>query len=164
MRITLPLILIILGLVPSHVVAHDGDAALEIVLAMTAAVNAGDFEALDGLVSPNVVRHSAATPDVTVENLDQFKDFLQQDSSGLETRIDINFTFATDEMVAVHASYVAAQPGPNGKTAELPFITLFRIEDAKVAEIWAEWDNLNLMTQLGLYPPPAEGEPTADQN
>jgi hypothetical protein len=31
---------------------------------------------------------------------------------------------------------------------------MFRIETAKIAEIWVEWDNVSRLAQLGLSPPP----------
>jgi len=43
---------------------------------------------------------------------------------------------------------------PTGKSVESKFLTIFRIEDGRIAEIWVEWDNLAMLTQLGLFPPP----------
>ncbi|MDX1584552.1 MAG: hypothetical protein R3338_13230, partial [Thermoanaerobaculia bacterium] len=47
-----------------------------LVLEMIDAVNARDLDALDAIVSRDLVRHSAATPDVDVRSLDDFKSFL----------------------------------------------------------------------------------------
>jgi ketosteroid isomerase-like protein len=38
-----------------------------------------------------------------------------------------------------------------------PFIAFFRIESGKIAELWVEWDNVAMLTQLGLsQPKPSE--------
>jgi ketosteroid isomerase-like protein len=34
-----------------------------------------------------------------------------------------------------------------------PFIAFFRIDSGKIAELWVEWDNVAMLTQLGLSPP-----------
>ena len=48
---------------------------------------------------------------------------------------------------------------PTGKRVEGPFLSFLRIEDGKIAEMWVEWDNLSMLTQLGHLPPPG---PTSD--
>ena len=43
--------------------------------------NSRQPDAFDDLVAPNVVRHCEATPGVEARNLDQVKEFLQQDTA-----------------------------------------------------------------------------------
>jgi predicted ester cyclase len=43
---------------------------------------------------------------------------------------------------------------PGGKRVELPFMAILRIEDDKIAEMWVEWDNVSILTQLGHLPDP----------
>lgn len=133
----------------------------QVVLTMMDAVNARDLDALDTIVAPNMVRHSAATADVVVRSLDDFKAFLQADFAMVpDSRMTVNRIFAGDDMVAVHATYAGTQEGPmgpfpaSGKRMELPFIGMLRIADGKIAEMWVEWDNLNALMQLGHFPPP----------
>jgi predicted ester cyclase len=45
-----------------------------------------------------------------------------------------------------------------GKSAETTFLAMFRIADRKIAEMWVEWDNMAILTQLGLFPPAARPE------
>lgn len=134
----------------------------EIVRRMTLAVNERDFDALDALVAEDVHRHSAATPTITVENLDQFKEFLRQDLSAVpDAQQEVNLMLAENDLVAVHATYRGTQTGqmgpfpPSNKRLELPFMGILRIENGKIAEMWVEWDNLNALTQLGHFPPAA---------
>ena len=143
----------------------DESENLRIVAAMTEAINQRDFDALDALVSADVVRHSAATPDVHVSNLDEFKAFLRADLAACpDAKQKIDIMFGSGDKVAVRAFYIGTQTGamgpfpPSGKKLELPFMGILRIEDGKIAEIWVEWDNMSALTQLGHFPDPEEGK------
>lgn len=142
----------------------DSSANEDIVLRMIEAVNTRDFEALDDVVSPMVRRHSGATPEVQVTSLDDFKAFLHVDLAAVPDAMqEVNLIFSSGDMVAVHEIYRGTQTGqmgpfpPSGRSLELPFIGLLRVEDGKIAEIWVEWDNLNALAQLGHFPPPGDG-------
>ena len=52
---------------------------VRVVEAMIEAINSRNLDALDALVSPNIVRYSAATPGVVVTNLSEFRAFLEVD-------------------------------------------------------------------------------------
>jgi predicted ester cyclase len=84
-----------------------------VVLQMIDAVNARDFDALDGLVAADVRRYSGATPDVAVRSLADFKAFLHQDLAGVPDAVqEINQIFSNGPMVAVHVTYKGTQSGP----------------------------------------------------
>jgi hypothetical protein len=57
-------------------IPESSTPAEKIVLRMIEAVNGRDFDALDDLIAPDLVRHCAATPDVEVRSLEDFKAFL----------------------------------------------------------------------------------------
>jgi predicted ester cyclase len=142
----------------------DSSANEDIVLRMIEAVNTRDFDALDDVVSPTVRRYSGATPEVQVTSLDDFKAFLHADLAAVPDAMqEVNLIFSSGDMVAVHEIYRGTQTGqmgpfpPSGRSLELPFIGLLRVEDGKIAEIWVEWDNLNALAQLGHFPPPGDG-------
>ena len=44
----------------------------------------------------------------------------------------------------------------SGKKVDVRFLGILRFEEGKIAEMWVEWDNLNILTQLGHFPPPGE--------
>jgi steroid delta-isomerase-like uncharacterized protein len=132
---------------------------MDIVRQMTDAINKRDFDALDELVAPDIHRHSGATPGLVIESLDEFKAFLRQDVAAVpDSNQEIEFMFADGEYVGVRCMYRGTQRGAwgpfpaSGKSLELPFIGILRIENDQVAEIWVEWDNLNALTQLGHMP------------
>jgi len=136
---------------------------VQMVRAMTEAINSRDLGALDAIVAPNVVRHSAATPGVVVTNLGEFRAFLEADFSAVPDSVQIiDIIFGSGDFVAVRARYVGTQSGPmgpypaSGNKLELPYMGIVRFEDNKIAELWVEWDNLHILTQLGHFPPPGD--------
>jgi predicted ester cyclase len=139
----------------------DESSNVEVVKGMTEAINDRNLNALDAFVSPNLVRHSAATPGLNVTSLDEFRAFLETDIAAIPDSVQtIDIIFGSGDFVAVRARYIGTQTGPmgpfppSGKKMELPYIGILRLEDGLIAEIWVEWDNLSALTQLGHLPPP----------
>lgn len=152
-----------LALLLAACTADETERNKDIVRRMVAAVNERNLDALSDVVSADVHRYSGATPEVTVESLDQFEDFLRQGRSAVsDGHQEINFMLAENDLVAAHLTYRGTQKGqmgpfpPSNQPFEVPFIGILRIEDGKIAEMWVEWDNLNMLKQLGHFPPPAE--------
>ncbi len=136
---------------------------IRIVTDATEAINRRDLDVLSAYISEDVVRHSAATAGVVVTSLDDFRAFLETDFASIPDSVqNIEVIFGNDEFVAVRASYRGTQTGPmgpfpaSGNEMTLWYMAMFRIENGKIAEIWAEWDNLDALTQLGHFPPPSE--------
>lgn len=128
-------------------------------------LNNQEFDALDELMTENFVRHSQATADVQVQSREQFKELQKEYLKSIpDQRVTIHFLVAESDYVATYATYSGTQTGPmppfpaTGKKVESKFISIFRIEDGKIAELWVEWDNLAMLKQLGLFPPPAVSE------
>jgi steroid delta-isomerase-like uncharacterized protein len=141
----------------------DEGKNVEVAKEMVGAINARSLEALAGLVSAEVIRHSAATPGVVVTNLSEFRAFLEDDFASVpDSVMKIDVIFGGGDYVAMLARYMGTQSEPmgsfpaSGKRFELPFIGILRFEDDKIAEIWVEWDNLHILTQLGHFPPKEE--------
>jgi len=141
----------------------DETENVRIATAMTDAINARDLDALDSFVAPDVLRHSAATPDIVVTNLAEFKAFLETDFAAVSDSVQtIDVIFGGGDYVAVRARYIGTQDGPmgpfpaSGNKLELPYVGILRFKDGKIVEIWVEWDNLSALSQLGHFPPPEE--------
>ena len=127
-------------------------------------INNADWDGLAETMVEDFVRHSDATAGPPITSRDAFielqKAFL---ASMPDQRITLKKVIAEGEYVAALATYSGTQTGPmgdfpiTGNFAEVDYISMFRIEDGKVAELWVEWDNLAIFTQLGLFPPPAPG-------
>jgi predicted ester cyclase len=44
---------------------------------------------------------------------------------------------------------------PTGKRLASEYLAIYRLEQGTIVEIWAEWDNLHSLIQLGHFVPPA---------
>lgn len=127
---------------------------------LIAAINEHDFDAIDELVAADVVRHSQATPGVEVRNREQLKEFLRQDLTTFpDAHQEIHCMVAEGDKVALYLTLTGTQDGPmgpfpaTGRKVEVKFLGIMRVENGKVCEIWAEWDNLGVLMQLGHLPP-----------
>lgn len=141
----------------------------QIVLAMIDAVNARDLDALDTLVAADVRRYSGATPGLLISSRDQLKEFLRSDFATIPDSLQtVNLILGEGDKVAVHVTYAGTQQGSfgpfpaSGRKVEIPFVAILRIEDNLIAELWVEWDNLNMLSQLGHYPPRGTLAPPTD--
>lgn len=128
--------------------------------------NAADWEGLSEVVAADFVRHSDATPGPPITSREAFIDLQKSFLASMpDQRVTLQQMVAEGDYVAVLATYSGTQTGamgefpPTGEYAEMRFLALFRIEDGMIAELWVEWDNLAMLQQLGLFPPPgAEAE------
>jgi steroid delta-isomerase-like uncharacterized protein len=128
------------------------------------AVNDHDLYALDALMQPGFVRHSQATAPLEIRSLDAFKAFLRRDQAAFpDAHQEAAMTVAEGDKVAVYMTLTGTQEGPfgpfpaTGRRITVPFLGILRFEEGKIAEMWVEWDNLNVLTQLGLFSPPGMG-------
>jgi steroid delta-isomerase-like uncharacterized protein len=127
----------------------------------TDATNAADWDALRQIVADDFTRHSAATPDPPVSSREEFIRLQESFLAGIpDQRVSLQQLIAEGDHVAARATYTGTQTGPmgdfpaTGRAVESPFLAVFRIEGGQIAELWVEWDNLSMLTQLGLFPPP----------
>ena len=137
------------------------EANKDLVRRFADALNAADWEALDELVAEDFVRHSQATAGPQVKSREEFielqKSFL---AISADQRVTTQELIAEGDKVAGLATYSGTHTGPmgelpaTGKPFEIAFLSIFRIEDGRIAELWVEWDNVAMLTQLGLFPPP----------
>jgi predicted ester cyclase len=148
--------------------APTSDAQLgankEVVRRFAEAQNTGDIELLNEVLAPNVVRHCQATPDVDIRSREDFVHFFEAESSVFsDARVTTDIMVAEGDMVATYGSFTGTQDGrmglfpPTGKGVDSKFLSIIRLEDGKIAELWVEWDNLAILTQLGHFPPAVEG-------
>ena len=135
------------------------DENKDIVRQMVDAVNNRDYEIMDELFVPNFVRHCQATPDLNIQSLEEMKEFLKGDLKIFpDSHIEIEMLIAEGDLVAGLLTLVATQEGAmgpfpaTGKKVDLKFLSILRFEDGKIAEMWVEWDNIAILTQLGHFP------------
>ena len=145
--------------------APSGSAELEankdLVQRFTDAVNAANWDSLDEIMTDDFARHSEATAGPPVESREAF---IQLQESFLvsfpDQRVTTEKLIAEGDLVAGLATYSATHTGPmgdvpaTGRSLNSTFLAIFRIESGRIAELWVEWDNVAMLTQLGLFPPP----------
>jgi predicted ester cyclase len=113
-----------------------------------------DYDRLDTIVADKFTRYSAATSGVSVTSREDMKAFLQAtdaqfpDNQGMSQMI-----IAEGDLVAGYNLWTATDAA-TGKSIEVPMIYFFCVENGKLTELWIEWDNVTMMSQLGLFPPP----------
>lgn len=132
----------------------------DIVLKTFEIVGNGDFEGMDEYIATNYIRHCQATPDLVIESLEAFKDFIRMDRMAIpDQKLIVKMLVAEGDLVAFWATYTGTQTGqmgpfpPTGKSAELDFSGVHRLENGKVVETWVTWDNITILSQLGHFPP-----------
>ncbi len=123
------------------------------------AMNARQLDRLDHILTADVVRHCQATPQLSITNRDQFKDFLRQDAETFPDNVQTFTQVLVDgDRAAVWATYEGTQTGPmgpfppSGKRARFDYAGVFRVEDGRIAEMWLVWDNVTVLSQLGHFP------------
>jgi steroid delta-isomerase-like uncharacterized protein len=148
------------------------EANKDLVRQFIEALNAADLEALDEIVTEDFARHSQATAGPQVSSREEF---IQLQESFLaifpDQRVTIRKLVAEADEVAALATYSGTQTGAmgdfpatqtgamgdfpaTGKSVESTFLAVFRVDAGRIAELWVEWDNVAMLTQLGLFPPP----------
>jgi steroid delta-isomerase-like uncharacterized protein len=138
------------------------EANKDLVRRFTEALNAADWDALDALLTEDFIRYSQATAGPQVNSREEF---IQLQESFLvsfpDQRVTIRKLVAEGDEVAGLATYTGTHTGPmgeypaTGRPVESTFLALFRIDAGRIAELWVEWDNVAMLTQLGLFPPPS---------
>ena len=80
-----------------------------------------------------------------------------------DQQLEIKKLIAEGDLVAFWAIYKGTQTGqmgtfpPSNKYVELDFSGYHRLENGKIAETWITWDNIAFLSQLGHFPPVADG-------
>jgi steroid delta-isomerase-like uncharacterized protein len=123
--------------------------------------NKGNIAAADEVLAPNFVHHSlpkGVPPDR--EGLKRFVTVLL--SAFPDFHITIEDLVAEGDRVAARFTWRGTHKGefigipPTGKPVTVVEHCLHRVEGGKIAESWVELDQLGMMQQLGIVPPPGQ--------
>jgi len=134
-----------------------------VVMQVVEAMNNLDYETTSELFVEDYLRHCQATPEVTITNRDDFIVLMKNFGGAFpDGRVRIDMLIGEGDLVAFWGSYLGTHTGPmgdipaTGKKIDSEMGGVHRVVDGKIAETWVTWDNVALLTQLGLYPPPAD--------
>jgi steroid delta-isomerase-like uncharacterized protein len=121
--------------------------------------NKGELEASDEVFSPNYVGH---LPMMEVHGPAEFKQLVATYRAAYpDVHLTVEDIFGFGDRMAVRwvsrGTHLGAMMGvpPSGNRIEIMGISLFRIENGKVAEEWEGFDTLKMMQQIGAIPAPA---------
>ena len=115
----------------------------------------------DELYGDDWVGHFPGMPPLDVEGHRMYSKVMATAFPDLDRRIED--IVAEADRVVVRWSATGTHLGdmngipPTGKVATSSGITIFRVEDGRIVEEWAESDMLGLLQQLGAIPAPRRG-------
>jgi steroid delta-isomerase-like uncharacterized protein len=125
-------------------------------------INKQNLAAVPEYVAPNFVGHYPGFP--PVQGVEGFTQFLSMYNTAFgNSRVTIEDIIAEGDKVAVRLTFRATHTGefagipPTGKQITLSAINFFQILDGKAVEQWVVQDDLGMMQQLGVMPPPPGG-------
>jgi steroid delta-isomerase-like uncharacterized protein len=126
----------------------------------------GRLEAIPELVSENCSIHDPVFPSLPA-GADSMKRHISTCREGFpDLRFDIEDTVAERNEVVLHWTARGTHKGqflgmaPTDKQATVSGTSIFRIDDGKIVEQWADWNLMSLMEQLGMTPRMEVGAPT----
>ena len=134
---------------------HDVNVAT--IEAYYAAWDRGDPSGLDPFVADDFVGHDAAMgPDFDREALKQRFEALNVAVPGFQLTREA--LVAQDDLVVVRwrtdGRFVQgdSEADPDGVPVSFTGITIYRVRDDRIAELWNEWDNVSFFTAIGAPP------------
>jgi steroid delta-isomerase-like uncharacterized protein len=131
----------------------------ELVRRVEAAWESGALDQLDDFFAPDAVSH-AAVPRLP-QGLAGWKQAHRQMLAAVpDRRVTIEDMIAEGNKVVVRARLTGtnrtglpwANVPPNGNRIDMQYITIYRIEDGRIAECWAINDMATLTRQIGADP------------
>jgi steroid delta-isomerase-like uncharacterized protein len=133
----------------------------------------GNVDLLDELLAPDYVNHTPATPDLPT-GPEGVKAVVSMFRSAMpDLRVVIEDMIAEGDKVASRYTLEGTHRGtlfgvaPTGQQLSIKSITVERVSDGRIREHWRNTDELGMMRQLGILPPPGEqpsGTPSAGQD
>jgi len=129
-----------------------------------AAWNTGNFQELDSILDPRIIRHENLKP--PVEGIDGIKKLIAGIRSAYpDFKVVLDeVTFGEDKAV-VRWTVTGTNTGPGempptGKAVKLWGIDVVHFANGKITERWVAYDNQSVMEQLGFtLAPPAAAKP-----
>jgi steroid delta-isomerase-like uncharacterized protein len=126
--------------------------------------NANDPAVFDELLADDFVNHDPSQPDATDrEGLKRFWSALCHAFPDQHTAVED--LVGEGDRVVKRAIWRGTQSGellgipPTGKQATMSTISIYRLADGKVRDMWWAYDSLGLLRQLGALPEPSAAMP-----
>ncbi len=122
----------------------------------------GNIDLLDELLAPDYTNHTPATPDLPT-GPEGVKGVVSMFRGGMpDLRVVVEDMIAEGDKVATRYTLEGTHEGelfgvpPTGQRLSIKSFTAERVSEGKIREHWRVSDNLDMMQQLGIFPPPGE--------
>jgi steroid delta-isomerase-like uncharacterized protein len=123
----------------------------------------GDVAIADRVLSPQVIMYGSV-PGGRLDGIGAVKAFVAQfraafpdnTSTAQEQIADGDMVVTRWRARGTHRGQFGSIP-PSGRRYEINGVTIERIAAGRIAEVWAVWDGLELLVQLGVAPEVAVG-------
>lgn len=122
-------------------------------------INLRKLEVFERILAPGYVNHSLPAP---VPGPDGFRQVISMFLEAFpDMRITIEQVIAEGDTVVTRGSWQGSQRGafmgvpPTGRSVQVNYIDIWRLEAGMAVENWVQMDLLGLMQQLGAVPTPA---------
>jgi steroid delta-isomerase-like uncharacterized protein len=127
--------------------------------AMNTACSTGNFDLLDGFIAADIVDHNPAPEQGPgVEGVKQL--FAMFRAAFPDLRIVVEDLIAEGDKVTARIVMRGTHTGDfmgipaTGKPMAIEAIDILRIQGGKCVEHWGQYDQMGMMQQLGISPPP----------
>ncbi len=128
--------------------------------------NQGNLDQIEEIFSADLVDHEAPPPGMEgLEGIEVLRQFVKVSRDAFP---DLQFTaedmIAEGDKVAARYTMRGTHQGeflgvaPTGNRIEVTGIDIVRFEGGKMVEHWANSDELGMLQQLGVVPPPGQSE------
>jgi steroid delta-isomerase-like uncharacterized protein len=119
------------------------------------------LEVMDEIFAPHIVNHDAPGGLPSPEGVEGIRQFFGMIFAAFpDFHAMIHDQVAEEDKVVTRKTVSGTHQGdfmgipPTGKHMEVPVIDIFRVVDGKCTDHWSVVDQLGMMQQLGLVPPP----------
>ena len=119
---------------------------------------AGDETGLENLYDSRVIFHHAGMANLNIKSYRKLDEDLRK--AFPDQRWMIDDLIAEGDFVVARATIRGTHKGmlqnisPSNRPVILPMVLVFRLSNGKIGELWAEYDQLNLMVQIGAAKAP----------
>jgi steroid delta-isomerase-like uncharacterized protein len=122
----------------------------------------GNIDLLDELLAPDYINHTPATPDLPT-GPEGVKGVVSMFRSAMpDLKVVVDDMIAEGDKVATRYTLEGTHQGelfgvpPTGQLLSIKSFTVERVSDGKIRDHWRVSDNLDMMQQLGVFPPLGE--------
>lgn len=122
----------------------------------------GDLSVADEILTPDFINHGAGIPPELAKGPEGAKHFAQAIRTGFgnDVKISHDEVIVQGDRVVIrwtswgtHKGDLLGNPATD-KPVKITGIDIFRVQNGKLAELWQNWDQLQMLQQIGAIPEP----------